>query len=740
MSTKLGVNQSTAELPSKDTSNDELIVPEVAPSRRGAWNNPNNLKPAGPQGSESLAAERAKASFDPSQLAVLLHGKENLEVDKMILDVLESEQVFSKENLHFMSREQRFQGAMASGRRLLELAKEKGWNKDLVFRAMLLVDEPGPFSLHFSMFIPTLEGQCSNEQKAKWLPLALDNKIIGCYAQTELGHGSNVQGLETMATYVPETQEFEIHSPSLTASKWWIGGLGRTATHAIVVARLILKGKDLGTHTFLVQIRSLEDHTPLPGITIGDIGPKYGYNCVDNGFMLFDRVRVARESMLMRYARVEPDGTYVRPPSSKLSYGTMVFVRSSIVSNAAKNLARAATIATRYSAVRRQFSNEEASKEDVVAGEYNSKKLLPRPAETAVIDYPMQQYRLLTQIAKSYALHFTGVSMMESYHQLVRDLSNGKIDGLPEVHATSSGLKGLTTDMAASGMEDLRRSCGGHGFLKNSGFPEFIADYLPNVTYEGDNYMLTQQTARYLVKTFRSLKKMNATPINAPENITPTTRYLLDAAQPSFSAETWHVKSAADLENPSLLTAAFAHRAGQLVADLVRALDSGELTWTTAQLDIYKVSRAHCQYILVDNYCRALQSESIRSQPPSIQLLLHRLFTLFTLDTMETELGSFLSSSPTYINPTQISLIRQGVRSRVNALRPDAVALVDAWGFSDYVLNSDLGRADGRVYESLVESAGRNPLNIGENFPVVSGYAEHYAPLIKGSTAVRAKL
>ena len=40
--------------------------------------------------------------------------------------------------------------------------------------------------------------------------------------------GSNVQGLETTATYDKATQEFVIHTPVLTASKWWIGSLGRT--------------------------------------------------------------------------------------------------------------------------------------------------------------------------------------------------------------------------------------------------------------------------------------------------------------------------------------------------------------------------------------------------------------------------------------------------------------------------------------------------------------------------------
>lgn len=94
-----------------------------------------------------------------------------------------------------------------------------------------------------------------------------------CYLQTELGHGTNVAALETTATYIPETREFELHSPTLTSSKWWVGALGKTATHGVVQARLILpSGKDVGPHLFFVQLRSTEDHRLLPGITAGDIG------------------------------------------------------------------------------------------------------------------------------------------------------------------------------------------------------------------------------------------------------------------------------------------------------------------------------------------------------------------------------------------------------------------------------------------------------------------------------------
>lgn len=74
------------------------------------------------------------------------------------------------------------------------------------------------------MFIPALKNLGTVEQQAEWVPKALELKVIGAYAQTELGHGTFIRGLETTATYDPSTKEFVINSPTITAYKWWPGG------------------------------------------------------------------------------------------------------------------------------------------------------------------------------------------------------------------------------------------------------------------------------------------------------------------------------------------------------------------------------------------------------------------------------------------------------------------------------------------------------------------------------------
>jgi len=120
------------------------------------------------------------------------------------------------------------------------------------------------------------------------MPLINNHKILGCYAQTELGHGSNVGGLETTATLDTKTDEFVIHSPTLTSTKFWPGDMGRFSTHGVVFARLIIEGNDYGINAFIVQFRNLADFKRVNGFESGDIGPKFGHFSKDNGWARFD--------------------------------------------------------------------------------------------------------------------------------------------------------------------------------------------------------------------------------------------------------------------------------------------------------------------------------------------------------------------------------------------------------------------------------------------------------------------
>jgi acyl-CoA oxidase len=663
------------------------------------------LAVAAPKGSELLTQERAQSNIDVNQLSEYLHGKKALETRDQILDILSKDPVFDKSQNYFQGREARIEASLAKGKRLRQLQVQHNWSDEQYAVANDLLSEPTPYGLHASMFLKTLRDQGTPEQHKLFLQKAEKYQIIGCYAQTELGHGSNVRGLETTATWNQSDKSFTIHSPHLTSSKWWIGSLGKVANHAVVMAQLIINGKHYGPHPFVVPIRDLKTHEPLPNVQVGDIGPKFGYNTMDNGFLLFNNVKIPHANMLARFSRINPEsGKYEKPANPAVVYGTLTWVRSNIVLQSGSVLARGVTIATRYCAVRRQFQDLDAK---------------GTVGENQVLNYTMVQYRLLPLLAATFALHFTGRSMINMYEENqarmaskhdVGQLSdtnrrpgpeelNPGTDLLANLHATSCALKSYGSTVAGEGLEVCRRACGGHGYSNFSGIGTWFADYLPTLTWEGDNYMLTQQVCRYLLKTARAVLAGTA-------GDNDTARILKTfLARRDTGAAFDILASDEDLVN------AFAWRVAYLTFEALQHRDVEKQSWNSLLVDFNRLSTAFAQYMVVKSFSDALAEDSAKaSLERQTTSVLHKLFRLFALHTLEKEASEFFSSSATTVR--QIQLSRKAVMKLLEEIRPHAVRLVDSWSFPDWQLDSSLGRYDGNVYEDLFHRASElNPLN-----------------------------
>ncbi|CEI66178.1 Peroxisomal acyl-coenzyme A oxidase 1 [Fusarium venenatum] len=664
------------------------------------------LTPSGPQGSELIAKERAQSDINVDQLATFLFTKEVLQRNAKILKILQDDPVFDKSQNYFRGRTDRLEAALARGKHLKRLSDKHNWTEEEHHVANDLISEPTPYGLHATMFLKTLEEQGTPAQHKLFLERARNYEIIGCYAQTELGHGSNVRGLETTATWNPEDKTFTLHSPHLTASKWWIGSLGKAANHAVVVAQLILNGKSYGPHPFVVPIRDMKTHEPLENIHVGDIGPKFGYNTMDNGFLLFNHVKIPHVNMLNRFSGIDPETSkYIRPSNPALIYGTLTFIRSSIVFQSGSVLARGVTIATRYCAVRRQFQDRDASGE---------------VGENQVLNYTMVQHRLLPLLASSYALHFTGRAMINLYNANQKrmaqsrdasdansnkrgpgpeELSPGS-DHLADLHAISCSLKAFASTTAAEGLEVCRRACGGHGYSAFSGIGSWYADYLPTVTWEGDNYMLTQQVARYLLKSARAVLAGKA-----PDN--GISRIFKEFIRRQDIGAAFDV-----LDSDQDLVDAFAWRVSFLTFEALKHRDEEKQSWNSLLIDFWRLSTAYAQYQVVKNFHEALKEESTKASLDANTLaLLHKLFELFALHHLQSSASEFFTSAATTVRQIQLARTKRTL-SLLDEIRPHAVRLVDAWSFPDWQLDSALGRSDGKVYEDLFRRASEdNPVN-----------------------------
>ncbi|XP_076083784.1 peroxisomal acyl-coenzyme A oxidase 1-like isoform X6 [Mytilus galloprovincialis] len=567
------------------------------------------------------------------------------------------------------------------------------------YRECVLQHTSTPLDLHFQAFIPTIEKQCTNQQKDRWLQKSQELKIIGAYAQTELGHGTFIRGLETTATYDPKTKEFILDSPTLTSKKYWPGCLGKTSNHCVVMAQLYTQGKSHGPHMFMVQIRSMEDHSVLPGIEVGVIGNKFGYGTNDNGFLSFDKLRIPRENMLMRYSQVHDDGTYVKPQNAKLAYGSMVLIRSSIVSDAARGLAQACVISIRYSAVRRQT------------------EAYPGGEEPQILDYQTQQYRLFPLLASAYSLQLAGKYVFNTYLEVNDQIEKGNLESMPELHALSAGLKAFSTYEASAGIEVCRICCGGHGYSQASGLPKIYVDVVPGCTYEGENTVMMLQTARYLMKCYSRAKQGQKLP-----------------GFVQYIGQNLNKKSCMSEEVAlGCLVMAYEHRAARLVEaaamrmqSLIQGGKKQHEAWNGSSVQLFWAAKAHCHLFCVKNFVDAIQAKSLSSKTTTVMKSVCQLYGVHGI--LE-NLGEFMQDG--FFSGEQVGYLQRKMLALFEDIRPNAVALVDAFDYPDMVLGSCLGRYDGQVYQALYDYAKSAPMNQTE---IHSTYYKHLKPLINPET------
>ncbi|XP_035634945.1 peroxisomal acyl-coenzyme A oxidase 1 isoform X1 [Oncorhynchus keta] len=652
-----------------------------------------------------ITRERENATFNVEKLTHILDGgiektKRRREIESLVI----SDPDFQSEDLNFLSRSERYDAAVKKSAQMILKLREYGISDPeeiYCYKSCVHRGRAEPLDLHLAMFLPTLLNQSSPEQMETFFIPAWNLDIIGTYAQTEMGHGTHLRGLETTATYDPATQEFVLNSPTITSIKWWPGGLGKTSNHAIVLAQLHTQGKCHGLHAFIVPLRSMNTHIPLPGVVVGDIGPKFGFDEVDNGYLKLENVRIPREHMLMKYAKVEADGTYVKPPSAKLTYGTMVFIRSMIVGEAGSALAKSCTIAIRYSSVRHQS--------EIRSGE-------PEPQ---IMDYQTQQYKLFPLLATAYAYKFVGQYMNQVYHRITGDISQGDFSELPELHALSAGLKAFTTWTASEGIEVCRMACGGHGYSRCSALPDIYVNFVATCTYEGENTVMMLQTARFLIKSYQQA--------SAGHQLSGIVSYLNESErrlQPQSVSSRPTVVNVNDLAS---LVEAYKLRAAKLVEVAAKSIQqelqkrvSQEDAWNNSAIDLVRASNAHCHYVVVKLFAAKLGEIG----DMGVHSVLNTLALLYALQGIQQHSGDFLQ--PGLLSVPQLSQVSQRLKELLAQLRPNAVALVDAFDYCDEMLNSVLGRYDGNVYEHMFEWARRSPLNKTE---VHESYHKYLKPL-----------
>ena len=521
------------------------------------------------------------------------------------------------------------------------------------------------FGVQFGLFGGALFGLGTERHHKEYLRDMIELKLPGCFAMTETGHGSNVRGLITTATYDQATKNITIHSPDYASGKEYIGNAMHSRM-AAVFAQLIVNGKNEGVHALLVPIRD-RDHNILPGVRIEDCGYKMGLNGVDNGRIWFDKVVIPKDNLLNKYGDIGEDGNYESPienPSKRFftMLGALVAGRVS-VGIAGNTAAKSAlTIAIKYALKRRQFAAKDGE------------------AETLIMDYPSHQRRLLPKLAKTYALNFA-LHDLQAYY--AKQYGTGE---MRHVETLAAGLKSYATWHCTQTIQECREACGGKGYLAENRLTDLKADTDIFTTFEGDNTVLMQLVAKSLLSDFRDnfndggymaiLRFMAG-------RITTTVTELNPISIRNTNAE--------HLLSKEFQLAAFEYRTqkllftvGQRMRNYIKRRITPYQAYLRCQNHMLTMAEAYVEQVVLEKFYQEID-KVVDSQ---VKNVLTRLCRLYALETIEKHRGWYLEND--YVSGAKSKSIRRVVNKLCQELRPDALSLVESFNIPQELLGAKI--------------------------------------------------
>lgn len=489
-------------------------------------------------------------------------------------------------------------------------------------------------------------------------------KLPGCFAMTETGHGSNVKGVQTTATYQPHNRTFIIHTPNQLATKEYIGNAALHGQMATVFAKLIIDDTDYGVNAFVVPLRTPKGEMH-PGVTITDCGRKMGLNGVDNGKIAFDQVEIPYDNMLDKYASVDESGNFQSPITSDnrrffTMLSTLVGGRIGIPRAGLSAAKSGLTIAIKYGDQRQQFGPENGQ-------------------EVPILNYRTHQRRLMPLLANAYALHFGLQHVTERFLKRTEE-------EMQEIEAMAAGLKAWATWNTTHTLQECREACGGKGYLSENRIDRLKNDTDVFTTFEGDNTVLMQLVAKGRLSEF----KKQFSDINFFGMVNYVTQHAKTSIV-EMNPITIRNTDIDHLLDPEFHLAAFRYHENEILSSAAKRfkkhLDAGMDSFDAfnqTQYHMVQVGHAYVERLILEQFLEAVE----KTEDPKCKEALRKLCQLFALTQLEKNKGWYLEQD--YMAGVKTKAIRKLINQLCWEVRQDAVALVDAFKIPKECLGADI--------------------------------------------------
>jgi acyl-CoA oxidase len=519
------------------------------------------------------------------------------------------------------------------------------------------------FGVQFGLFGGAIQLLGTEKHHRLYLEPTGKGQLLGCFAMTETGHGSNVKSLETTLTYNHNDKTITVNSPNFTSGKEYIGN-ALHCSMAAVFGQLIIDGKNYGIHAILVPIR--KDNQLLDGIKVVDCGYKIGLNGVDNGRLWFDQVKVPVDNLLDKYGGIDDKGQYQSSIANEnkrffTMLGALVAGRICVGSAGISAGKTALTIAIKYALRRRQFGPDGSD-------------------EQLIMDYPSHQERLTPLLVKQYAYHFA-LENLKNYYLSAEDETDKR-----KIETKAAGIKAKATWLATETIQECRESCGGKGYLWENRFGELKADSDIFSTFEGDNTVLMQLVAKGLLTEFK--QSFHDEGFKAVMRfIVGKISFTIDENNPYQSRNS----SVDHLMSDEFHSDALRYREKKVLTTLSERMKD-YLKKRVNPYDAFLKCQSHMIYLAHCYIDRLIYREMIKTLdtlPGSTsKQYLHTLKKYYALCIIEENKDWYLEND--YFEGSKTKAIRRIINKMTQDLRPDLMALVDAFGIPDSALRAEV--------------------------------------------------